>query len=87
MAVVVAPRLRFDREADAAGRDRHRVDVSRAPPPESVPYPPSLGLKRCENTAHLVLRLPAHPAATGQTEPVARVEAEGDGGEQQQPSE
>src|SRR5205085_7354626 len=49
MAVVVAPRLRFDREADPAGRDHTRVDVSPALPPEPVPDPPSLGLQRCAN--------------------------------------
>jgi integrase len=42
LAIVVRPRLCLDREADAGGRDRQRVDVASALPRQRMAQPPLL---------------------------------------------
>ncbi len=76
MAIVVCPRFRLDPEPDAGRRDRQRVDVPSSSPPQRVPLPPPLRLKRRKHTPDLVLGASAHAAALGERQPMPGVEPE-----------
>ncbi len=87
MALIVRPGLGLDRDGDAGGRDRHRVDVSLAVPRQRMAQPPALCLERGERALHLVLRAGADSTAPSERKPVPSVETQPCGCEEQQPGE
>jgi hypothetical protein len=84
VALVIGPRFRLDRNCNPGRGDRHRVDVSPPLPREGMPQPPALRLKGRERALDLVFRAGTHATAASKREPVPRLEAESDGGEEQQ---
>src|SRR5664280_701740 len=76
MATVVRSGFYLDRDRNAGGRDRHRVDVSPALPRQRVPQPPALRPEGGERALHLVLRASAYSTATSERKPVASVETQ-----------
>jgi hypothetical protein len=87
MALVVRPGLGLDRDGNAGGHDRHRVDVSLALPRQRVPKPPPLRLERGERALHLGLRVGADSTPASERKPVPSVETQPNRGEEQQPAE
>jgi hypothetical protein len=75
MAIVVRPRFRLDGERESGRRNRQRVDVPAPAPRQGMTHPPPLSVKRRKRTPDFVLRASAHPAALGERQPVASVEA------------
>jgi hypothetical protein len=82
MAIVIRPRLGLDHERDAGRRDCQRVDAPAPAPGQRMTQPPPVRPKWCKCALDLVLRASTNAAALGERQPVASVEPEPDGEEE-----
>jgi hypothetical protein len=84
---VVGPGFGLDHNPDPGGGDRHRVDVAPALPGQRMSQPPALSVEGLECALHFVLRASADATTTSKRKPMASVEPERCGCEEQQPGE